>query len=74
MEKEKDLDIKPTPLEEDCFYLLLAIDGEISKEHGEKLVRRINGHTQEEYEAALDVAQRMIANVKKYGIPCKEWE
>ena len=74
MSKEIDLNIKVTPLVEDCFYLLLAINDEISEEQGAKVYDRIKGAwTKREYEEAFLTAQRMIENLKKYGVACAEW-
>ena len=69
-----DLQIKVDDLTEQCFYVKMAILGRISDEAGEKNYNNIKGkYTEEEYKKALDKADRMIANLDKYGIACAQW-
>lgn len=71
---EKDLQITLTPLVEHCFFVLLALDGKIPKEQGEKMCDALKGkYTEEEIKKGLDTAKRMVDNVEKYGVPCEEW-
>ena len=74
IKKIPDLQIKVDDLTEQCFYVKMAILGRISDEAGEKNYNNIKGkYTEEEYKKALDKADRMIANLDKYGIACAQW-
>lgn len=69
-----DLQIEVDDLAEQCFYVKMACLGRISDEQGEKTFNNIRGrYTQEEYKAALDTADRLIANLDKYGVACADW-
>ena len=69
-----ELQIKVDDLAEQCFYVKMAIAGRISDEAGEKNYDNIKGkYTEEEYMEALDTADRMIANLDKYGVACADW-
>lgn len=70
-----DLDIEVTPLVEDAFYFLKALGGELSEHAGQKAVERLQqkGYSEEEIRQALDIATRMMENIKKYGVACAEW-
>lgn len=70
-----DLDINVTPLVEDAFYFLKALGGELSKDAGNKAVERMNrlGYDVQEIQEALLTAERMMGNIRKYGIACEEW-
>lgn len=74
-QKEKDLNIEVTPLIEDVFYVMLALDDKISSEQGEKIFNRIRGrYSEEEYYQAIVVARQMVNNIQKYGVACAAWE
>lgn len=69
-----ELQIKPNDLVEDCFYYKLAKAGMISEEHGQKALRRLEGRENDPcYRGAFVVADLMIENLKKYGVPCIAW-
>lgn len=69
-----DLQIKVDDLTEQCFYVKMALCGRISDEAGEKNYNNIKGrYTEAEYKKALDKADKMIANLDKYGIACADW-
>lgn len=73
-QREKDLNVKVTPLVEDIFFFLLALAGEISGEQGMKVLDRIIGKwTKEEYFDAIITAEKMLVNKYKYGVACAEW-
>jgi hypothetical protein len=74
-QRGKDLDIEVTPLVEDVFYLVLALEKKISGKQGEKIFDRIKGKwSEEEYLAAIQTARKMIKNIEKYGVACAAWE
>ena len=69
-----DLQIFPNDLIEDCFYYRLAMAGRISKEQGQKALARLHGKESDPcYRGSFIVADIMIANLEKYGIPCAAW-
>ena len=69
-----DLQIEVSDLAEQCFYVKMAILGRISDEAGEKNYDNIKGkYSKEEYKAALETADRLIANIDKYGVACAQW-
>ena len=70
-----DLQITVTPLVEDAFYLKKALADELSVTAGTKAVERMqrDGYSQEEIYNALQMADRMLANIKKYGVACAAW-
>ena len=69
-----ELQIKVDALTEQCFYVKMAILGRISDEAGEKNMENIRGkYPRGSYKEALDKADRMIANLDKYGIACAKW-
>lgn len=72
--KIKDLQIHPTPLVEDCFYLKMAIDGKISEEKGLNALNRIKDcYDDAAIRRSLLMAGVMIENLKKYGVACIDW-
>lgn len=69
-----ELQIRPNDLVEDCFYYKLAKAGKLSEEHGRKALDRLQGRENDPcYKGAFIVADMMVANIEKYGIPCAEW-
>ena len=69
-----ELQINPDDLVEDCFYYLLAQQGRLSNEQGEKALQRIKGHDQDpSYKGAFIVADMMIQNLDRYGVACAAW-
>mgnify|MGYP000914855394 CR=1 FL=1 len=70
-----ELHIEVTDFIEDVFYMKLAINKTISLEVGEMASEWVKkkGFTKEELLDALNTADRMIANIKKYGVACYEW-
>ena len=69
-----ELQIEVDDLTEQCFYIKKAIAGRISDEAGERNWDNIKGKfTQKEYYEALNKAERMIANLDKYGVACADW-
>lgn len=66
--------IHPNGLVEDCFYFRLAMLGRLSNEQGEKAKSRLKGKENlSEYTGAFIVADIMIANLDRYGVPCIDW-
>ena len=73
--RQRDLDIKVTPFVEDAFYVLLALQEKISQEMGGKALDRILKKCPViEYEKSINAARKMVSNLEKYGVACKEWE
>ena len=69
-----ELQINPNDLVEDCFYYRLAKAGRISDEQGQKALQRLKGKEDDPcYKGAFIVADMMIANLDKYGVPCIDW-
>lgn len=69
-----ELQIKVNDLAEQCFYVKMACLGRISDKVGEKNYNNIRGrYTEAEYKQALDTADKMIANLDKYGVACADW-
>ena len=69
-----DLQIFPDDLVEDCFYYLMAKEGKLPKDEGQKAFSRLRGMESDPcYQGAFVVARMMIANIEKYGIPCVAW-
>ena len=69
-----DLQIHPDELVEDCFYYRMAVAGRISNEQGKKALKRIKGKESDPcYQGAFIVADMMIRNLDRYGIPCIDW-
>lgn len=70
-----ELDIEVTDFIEDVFYMKLAINKTISLEAGEMASEWVKKKdlTKEGLLDALNTADRMIANIKKYGVACYEW-
>ena len=70
-----ELQIDVTPAVEDCFYFLKALDGELSDEAAQKALDRMwnDRVSKREMEDSMRKAQRMIDNLKKYGVPCAQW-
>ena len=73
-EQIPELRIYPNDLVEDCFYYKMAKAGKISEESGKKALDRLKGKEHDPcYKGAFIVADMMIANIEKYGIPCAAW-
>ena len=73
-EQIPELRIYPNDLVEDCFYYKMARAGKISEESGKKALDRLKGKESDPcYKGAFIVADMMIANIAKYGIPCAAW-
>lgn len=73
-EQIPELQIYPNDLVEDCFYYKMAKAGKISEESGKKALDRLKGKESDPcYKGAFIVADMMIANIAKYGIPCAAW-
>ncbi len=69
-----ELQIEVDDLTEQCFYVKMAMLGRISDAAGERNLNNITGkYAEGEYKKALDKADRMIANLDKYGIACADW-
>lgn len=69
-----DLQLQVDDLAEQCFYVKMALLGRISDDAGEKNYDNIKGrYTKEQYKQALDIADQMIDNLDKYGVPCADW-
>ena len=70
-----DLQIEVTPIVEDAFYFIQSLEGSISDEAGIKAAERLQseGYTKDEIRNALVSADKMIGNLKKYGVACAEW-
>jgi len=69
-----ELQITPNDLIEDCFYYRLAQVGKLSSEKGQKALDRLKGKESDPcYKGAFIVADLMIANIEKYGVPCAAW-
>jgi hypothetical protein len=69
-----ELQINPDGLVEDCFYYRLAQLNKLSEEQGKKALTRLEGMASHpNYKGAFIVADMMIANLGKYGVPCAAW-
>lgn len=69
-----ELQINPDDLVEDCFYYKLAKAGRLSVESGRKALARMQGKENDPcYKGSFIVADMMIANLEKYGVPCAAW-
>ena len=69
-----ELQITPDDLVEDCFYYRLAQAGKLQTEKGQKALERIRGKESDPcYKGAFIVADLMLANLEKYGVPCAAW-
>lgn len=69
-----DLQIFPNGLVEDAFYYKMAKAGKISKDEGRKARERLRGKESDPcYKGAFIVADMMIENIQKYGVPCAAW-
>lgn len=69
-----ELQIVPNDLVEDCFYYKLAQAGRLSSEQGEKALERLKGRESDPcYKGAFIVADLMVDNLQKYGVPCAKW-
>ena len=52
----------------------MAKAGNISEEHGRNALKRLEGRENDPcYKGAFVVADLMIENLKKYGVPCIAW-
>lgn len=70
----KELQITPNDLVEDCFYYKLAQAGKLSAEQGKKALERLKGRENDPcYKGAFIVADLMVENLHRYGIPCAAW-
>lgn len=69
-----DLQIHPDDLVEDCFYYLMAKEGKLPKDEGQKAFSRLRGMESDPcYQGAFVVARMMIANLDRYGVTCIDW-
>lgn len=69
-----ELKIFPNELIEDCFFYKMAKAGRLSEKEGHKALQRLHGQQDDPCcIAALAVADLMIANLDKYGVPCAAW-
>lgn len=69
-----ELQINPDDLVEDCFYYKLAKAGRLSEESGRKALARMQGKENDPcYKGSFIVADMMLANLEKYGVPCASW-
>ena len=69
-----ELQINPDDLVEDCFYYRLAKAGRISDIQGERALQRLKGRENDPcYKGAFIVADLMIDNLDRYGVPCAAW-
>ena len=69
-----ELQIFPDDLVEDCFYYKIAKEGRISEQHASKAISRLKDRESDPcYRGAFIVADMMIANLDRYGIPCAAW-
>lgn len=69
-----ELQINPDGLVEDCFYYRLAQLNKLSEEQGKKALTRLEGmESHQNYKGAFIVADMMIANLDRYGVPCAAW-
>lgn len=69
-----ELQIHPDELVEDCFYYKLAKAGRLSEDSGKKALKRVQGKEDDPcYKGAFIVADMMIANLDRYGVPCAAW-
>lgn len=69
-----ELQINPDDLVEDCFYYKLAKAGLLSEESGRKALARMQGKENDPcYKGSFIVADMMLANLEKYGVPCAAW-
>ena len=69
-----ELQINPDDLVEDCFYYKLAKAGRLSEESGRKALARMQGKEIDPcYKGSFIVADMMLANLEKYGVPCAAW-
>ena len=69
-----ELQINPNDLVEDCFYYKLAKAGRLPEEQGKKALERLKGKENDPcYNGAFIVADMMIANLDRYGVPCAAW-
>ena len=72
--KIPELQIYPNGLVEDCFWYKMALAGKLSKEQGQKALERLQGKESDPcYKGAFIVADIMMENLEKYGIPCAAW-
>ena len=66
--------INPNDLVEDCFYYKLAKAGRLSEDSGKKALERLQGKEDDPcYKGAFIVADMMIDNLDRYGVPCAAW-
>lgn len=69
-----ELQIHPDGLVEDCFYYRMAQLGRLSYEQGRKALDRLRGKEHDPcYTGSFIVADMMIANIDRYGVPCVAW-
>jgi len=74
VKRNQDLHIDVDSLTEQCFYIKMALKGRISDEAGEKNWNNIKGkYPKEVYLTAFNKADKMIANLDKYGVACAAW-
>lgn len=70
-----DLDIEVTDIIEDCFYVKMAVNGNVSEKAGQDASQRLKGMycDAKQLTSALNTADRMIDNLRKYGVACAAW-
>lgn len=69
-----ELQIHPDELLEDCFYYKLARAGRLTEEAGRKALKRAKDkESNPRYQGSLLVADLMVSNLDKYGVPCIDW-
>ena len=69
-----ELQIHPDGLVEDCFYYRLAQQGRLSDEQGRKALERLKGRESDPcYRGSFIVADMMIQNLDRFGVPCIDW-
>ncbi len=72
--KIPELQIFPNNLVEDCFYYKLAMAGRLSEVQGQKALKRLQGKENDPcYRGSFIVADLMIDNLDRYGVPCAAW-
>lgn len=70
---EPELHIVVDDVIEDLFWWGMAQEGRISKEHAAKAIERLKTYGDEFPVEKLEVANQMIRNLDKYGVPCLAW-
>lgn len=69
-----ELQIFPNEIVEDAFYYKMAQAGRLPAEQGQKAWGRLEQNKSNPcYRGAFFVADMMIENLDKYGVPCAGW-